>query len=767
MHEADKATRAAPSRRGRRHGRALRAAVGGAACLAGVAGAATLGSWASATVAAAGSVAATGSPPVLGRFVRLGSAPRVPRSAALVGRVSGSQAVELDVALRPRDPAALARFVSAVSTPGSPEFRRYLDPGTFGAAFGATEATLRSTTTALERLGLHVGPVAGNRLIVKVSSTAAIAERAFATTLVRYRLGSGALVYANLSAPRVPAALAGRIQAIAGLSDLALSYPAGLSRPGPPTSARGRSSPAAGAVDTGGPQPCQEAASAASAAGIYTADELASAYGFSGLYAAGDLGAGETIAIFELEPFNESDVQAYDECYFPAQAAAMASTRHLLSVDGMSGGVPTDVESTLDVEDVSSFAPLATIDVYEGPNNSTGPLDVLSAIVSQDRAQVISTSWGNCEAQDGGSQIASVEANLFEEAAAQGQTVVAASGDDGSTDCGAPSGTQAPSAAVDDPGSQPYVTSVGGTSLTTLGPPPAETVWNNSDGASGGGISSNWAMPAYQSDASPSLGVIKSYSSAKPCGAPTGYCREVPDVSADADPDTGLVIDWGARGGWTGVGGTSLAAPIWAALIALTDAWPACSAHPVGFVNPALYSIAGKSMYASALNDVTRGDNHLSSIPKWWRYPATVGYDLASGLGTPDAANPSGGGLVAQLCALPESGGVQYASPTKSSITASEHSVNADRTSFSTITVTLRTRFGLPVAAKRVWLVATTTAPIAMRTKIRPASMTTNVKGVAIFEVSDTLIQKVIYRATDITDGVLLYPSVTVNYSKP
>ena len=331
---------------------------------------------------------------------------------------------------------------------------------------------MRSTTTALERLGLHVGPVAGNRLIVKVSSTAAIAERAFATTLVRYRLGSGALVYANLSAPRVPAALAGRIQAIAGLSDLALSHPAGLSRPGPPTSPRGRSSPAAGAVDTGGPQPCQEAASAASAAGIYTADELASAYGFSGLYAAGDLGAGETIAIFELEPFNESDVQAYDECYFPAQAAAMASTRHVLSVDGMSGGVPTDVESTLDVEDVSSFAPLATIDVYEGPNNVAGPLDVLSAIVSQDRAQVISTSWGNCEAQDGGSQIASVEANLFEEAAAQGQTVVAASGDDGSTDCGAPSGTQTPAAAVDDPGSQPYVTSVGGTSLTTLGPPP-------------------------------------------------------------------------------------------------------------------------------------------------------------------------------------------------------------------------------------------------------------------------------------------------------
>ncbi len=170
---------------------------------------------------------------------------------------------------------------------------------------------------------------------------------------------------------------------------------------------------------------------------------------------------------------------------------------------------------------------------------------------------------------------------------------MAASGDDGSTDCGAPSGNQVAVATVDDPGSQPYVTSVGGTSLTALGPPPTESVWNNSTGASGGGISSNWAMPAYQSGAPPALGVIKSYSSSKPCDAPTGYCREVPDVSADADPNTGLVIDWGHWGGWSAVGGTSVAAPLWAALIALTDAWPACSAHPVGFVNPALYLIAG------------------------------------------------------------------------------------------------------------------------------------------------------------------------------
>ncbi|MGO9964711.1 MAG: protease pro-enzyme activation domain-containing protein [Acidimicrobiales bacterium] len=762
MHEGQKVAGAASCRRGCTHGHGLQLAVGVAACLAGLAGCATLGA------SPRSSPGTTGPAQVLGRFVRVGSAPRVPGGATFLGPASGSDEVELDVALRPRDPAALARFANAVSTPGSGDFRRYLHPGAFGARFGATAATVRAATTALRTLGLEVGPIAGNRLLIKASATVTTAEHAFATTIARYRLASGAIGYANLSAPRIPRALAGAIQAVVGLSDLAPSYPVSLERPGPRTLQRARKAPEASTDGAGAPEPCAAASTVASASDAYTADQLASAYGFNGLYAAGDFGAGETIAIFELEPFSEPDVQAYDECYFPDQAAAMASGRHVLYVDGAVNGVPNDVESTLDVEDVSSFAPGATLDVYEGPNNGgTGPLDVLSAIVSQDHAQVITTSWGNCEPQDGGAEVVAIEANLLEQAAAQGQSVVAASGDDGSTDCGVPSGNQLPVATVDDPGSQPYVTSVGGTSLTAIGPPPTESVWNNTDGASGGGISSNWAMPAYQSDAPASLGVIKPYSSPGPCGAPTGYCRQVPDVSADADPNTGLVIDWGSWGGWTSVGGTSLAAPLWAALVALTDAWPTCSAHPVGFLNPALYSIAASGGYASALNDVTRGDNHLSSIANWWRYPATVGYDLASGLGTPDAANPSGGGLVTRLCALPESGGVQYASPTKSSITASDHTVDAVSTAFTTITVTLRTRFGLPVASKRVWLVATTDPRAAMRTTIRPRSGTTNLKGVAIFEVSDTTIQKVIYSATDLTDGVLLYPSVTVDYVNP
>jgi hypothetical protein len=276
-------------------------------------------------------------------------------------------------------------------------------------------------------------------------------------------------------------------------------------------------------------------------------------------------------------------------------------------------------------------------------------------------------------------------------------------------------------------------------------------------------------MPAYQADASPALGVVKSYSSRKPCGAPTGFCREVPDVSADADPNTGLVIYWSGWGGWSSVGGTSIAAPMWGALVTLANAWPSCGTRPVGFLNPSLYWVAsmGPSEYAASFDDVTSGNNHLAEFPSWWQYPATPGYDLASGLGTPTAANPAGGGLVAQLCSLPASGGTSYASPTRSSIRAVLARVKAKRTSSSWIKVTLRTALGLPIAHKRVILVGTATSLSALKTGIKPVTVTTNGKGVAIFQVSDTQIQTVTYRATDLTDGVLLIATATVSYVKP
>jgi DNA-binding beta-propeller fold protein YncE len=190
--------------------------------------------------------------------------------------------------------------------------------------------------------------------------------------------------------------------------------------------------------------------------------------------------------------------------------------------------------------------------------------------------------------------------------------------------------------AVNDPSSQPFVTSVGGTDLSALGPKPTESTWNEAEnpacgcqeGAGTGGISTDWTMPTWQMGP----GVVSSLSSGAPCAASSGDCREVPDVSASADPVHGYVIFHG--GAWTSVGGTSAATPLWAALLSVIESK---SATPVrqGFLNPRLYTTAS-AHGAAAFNDVTVGTNDYVGIHDGL-YPATSRFDMATGLGSPVA----------------------------------------------------------------------------------------------------------------------------------
>jgi hypothetical protein len=394
---------------------------------------------------------------------------------------------------------------------------------------------------------------------------------------------------------------------------------------------------------------CPSAVSAAGANQAYTATQLASAYRFSALYSAGDEGAGQTIALFELEPYAARDVAAYQSCY--GTSATVAN----VPVDGGDGtGYGPTGETALDIEDVIGLAPQARILVYEGPNTGAGVYDTYNAIVSSDQASVVSTSWGECEA-DLPTGAAAIENTLFEEAAAQGQSLFAAAGDAGSADCYVPGVPTDESLAVDDPASQPFVTGVGGTTMSAPGPPPPETVWNagcaNGCGGGGGGVSTLWTMPSYQSQAPASLNVVTADSSGSPCGAPPqGYCREVPDVAADADPSTGYVIYYG--GAWTAFGGTSAAAPLWAAFAALANASSGCAGKAIGFANPLLYGPA-----AADLNDITTGNNDVLGVNDG-KFAAGPGYDMASGLGTPD-----GSALAAAMCNGADVNGVTIANP--------------------------------------------------------------------------------------------------------
>jgi hypothetical protein len=155
-------------------------------------------------------------------------------------------------------------------------------------------------------------------------------------------------------------------------------------------------------------------------------------------------------------------------------------------------------------------------------------------------------------------------------------------------------------------------------------------------------------MPVYQSSAPRSLNVINGYSSGTPCGAGSSLCREVPDVAADADPAHGYLIFYNGSGsvsgspsGWQATGGTSGASPLWAALFALADASKQCTGVPIGFANPALYRLAGAGQ-SSYFNDVTSGNNDYTGTQST-KYPATPGYDLATGLGSPNASALAGG----------------------------------------------------------------------------------------------------------------------------
>ncbi len=576
--------------------------------------------------AAAGGATATGP-----RTPLTGSVAPIAEGTEVLGPAAPGDRVTVDVVLRPRDPAALAAFAREVATPSSPRYRHYLPAGQLGAAFGPTAATVDATRAWLASTGLTPGTTSSDGLVIPVSGTVAGLESAFAVPLVRARLADGRTARLATGEPSVPEGLAPSLQGVLGLSDAARARPqltgsAPLGGPAtvPPSGQVVGPRDAARSV---GPQPCAAIADHGTAR---TATDLASTYGLSTLYGAGRVGAGQTVGLFELEDFTPSDIATYQACY----GTDVPVTTTL--VDGGAGTALQHGEAALDIEVVAGLAPGASIHVYTGPNDGDqGPFDTYHRMVTDDTAKVLSTSWGQCEpllgsdpAMSRAAQLA--EQTLFAMAAAQGQTVLAAAGDSGSSDCYGADGSTA--ATVDDPASQPDVTGVGGTVLSGIAPgDPTEEAWGggaSSGGAGGGGNSGTFTAPEWQQ-----VAAARSGGTAYTCGpAADQQCREVPDVSASADEAYGDVIYWSSGGGWVQFGGTSMAAPLWAALVADVD--QGCAA-PAGLLGPALYATGSTTSF----NDVTSGDNLLPGLDPLTTtsYPATGGYDLATGWGSPRA----------------------------------------------------------------------------------------------------------------------------------
>jgi hypothetical protein len=609
------------------------------------------------------------------REVRLGPAPLRPLQSHVLGRLSADTPLAVLVTLKPQN--GLTAYAKATTTPGSGLYHRYLTVRQFRKRFGASQTVVRAVTDALRASGLSPGRVSANGLTIAVRASTSTFSRAFNTSFVRVRLPSGRVAFTNTSAPQLSANASPHIQAILGLNSLNPPLSSDLASGGALSrssshSVRSHTSATGGAVT-----PCPAIGEGAVTygqngwAGGWTADEVSAAYGFDGYYASADEGADQTIALLELEPNVPSDITTYEQCYGLSGAPP---TVNYVPVDGGAGTGSGVGEAALDIEQVVGLAPQATVDVYQAPDDetNTGFVAALQAMIDNPAVNIISDSWGSCEPEDEGSTgnnytDLTSENVLFEQAATEGKTVFAASGDDGSSGCYAVNSNSDSAPAVDDPASQPYVTGTGGTILPStqsndeVPAPASQTVWNDGaqsqGGASGGGISSYWPMPTWQTDAAPALAVIGPDSSGTPCRAASGdYCREVPDVSANGDPATGYAIFCSETcatakgqpysGQWFALGGTSAVAPLWAAYTALVNNSSACNRSPIGFANPLLYA-AADSAYATDFNDVSLPGNNdfTASGYAGGLYPVAAGYDMATGLGS-----PIGGALGDTLC---------------------------------------------------------------------------------------------------------------------
>jgi hypothetical protein len=547
----------------------------------------------------------------LTRAGRLAPGP-APSGSVALGALAPAQDLDLSVVLAPSDPAGVQSLLGNLYDPTSPEYHHWLGPGQFVARFGPTPSQLSAVKSWLHAVGLQVTRTSG--FIVHVRATSGRVSKALGVSFTRYRTRSGVRGYLAHSAPLVPTALAGEVRSIVGLDTLAQVVPESAPRSATVTAHLSVQPHADGLTACAG-------ASNEAGSSFYTLDQLGSAYGIDSLLSQGLNGHGETIAVYEVAPHSASDVSAYETCF--------GLTNHVstVAVDGGSSASPSGTEEAdADIEQEATQAPGASIISYEGPNTGQGALDIWGAIVGDDSAKVISTSWGACEALAGGA--VGAYTMLFQTAAAQGQTILAASGDSGTEGCYA--ANQSTAAQVDYPASDPALTAVGGTEL--LGPGD-EPTWNvcqtneqvscanshNDGGAGGGGLSRDEPKSSSQP-------TVQTWSTAQNCGT---VCREVPDVSANAG--VGMVIYY--NGGWTLVGGTSLSAPFIAGMVADNDS--ECAAATGNFA-PALYALATLGVYGTALNDITVGDTDLTGS-NMGAYAAGTGDDLASGVGSPIA----------------------------------------------------------------------------------------------------------------------------------
>ena len=570
------------------------------------------------------------------------------------GRMAGDVKLEgLSIVFRrtPEQEADLQVLIAAQHDPTSPWYHRWLSPKEFAARFGVADADIAKVQFWLEKRGFTVGEVSPSRNRITFSGTIEQVEASFGTEMHYYKVDGET----HFSASRdisVPAALSSLVLTVTNLSSF---------HPRPHVRLRG-------------PLPAVSPNFTSSQSGNHflTPKDVATIYNVTSAYNAGFNGAGQSIAVV-----GQSDIVMTDIEHFQTAAGftpVKDPVKILASTTNPGIKSRDEAESDLDLEYTSTIANGASIYFVF---SSAGAFDALTYAVDHNTASIISVSYGICEIALGSTGYSGNNAVLAQ-AASQGQSVIAASGDSGSTDCSGTAGlttAQQQELAVDFPASSQYVTGMGGTEFPVADvsgpnaslywePAPSKTVdlvssaiqyipeqvWNDdvAEGAldsGGGGVSTLTSRPSWQTGVQ---------------GIPSGTMRLVPDISLSSSntiapylfcsSDTSTKVTGSCSNGFrdtnntnlTAAGGTSFAAPIFAGMLAVINQAAGTAAQ--GVVNPTLYKLAANS--STAFHDITSGGNQcllssstICSGAAVSEYIATTGYDEASGLGSIDFFN--------------------------------------------------------------------------------------------------------------------------------
>jgi subtilase family serine protease len=589
------------------------------------------------------------------------------------GLAPTDQSVTVSLVLRLRHEAELENYVRQTATPGSANFQKFLTTAQFAERYGATDAQIAKVQGYLSQHGLQ-GELLDSHLVISVRGTIGQFSQLFGTPVHNYVSRKTGQRFHRPARPLVmPVGLGDNVILASGLSNEWHYVPHHTSKlpvtnlrlANPPTTLSAQARAAA----TGNP-------TATGVPGQYTVGDVANLYNINPLYRRGITGKGSTLAIVTLATFDPSDA----EDYWTAIGLDTKPNRITqVHVDG-GGGTNGADETTLDVQQAGGLAPQANIIVYDAPNAGSGFVVAFARAVSDNRADSISASWGlgeifnfaalnvdgarNTDTTDVGDLRAYHQ--IFLEAAAQGQSMFAASGDSGAYDTVRALGTgdgpgefSAP-LTVDAPASDPYITAAGGTTVPVKFVNSSgqvvlsidqESVWGWDyllpfvpsrdyvfSVGGGGGVSVYWRQPMYQLFTS---GMERSEKNQEltyndPATGPYTYLklpgnfkgRNLPDISLNADPETGYLLVF--QGGLYSSGGTSFVAP---QLNGITALLRQSTGHRIGLWNPHMYLLQNLFGYGkwSAFNRISAGDN--------WFYAGNGRYNPGAGIGTLDVAN--------------------------------------------------------------------------------------------------------------------------------